>query len=280
MPRLHARKKRRLVYFLLGVVAVAFLFFSPESRFSLRCRDALYRVVTPVSLFWRRSFQRVAGLYGDYLHLVGVQRENGQLKQELVRLESENIRLREALAESGGSGATPASGPVTVARVVGYDPASPRQSLIVDKGELEGIRPDDVVLAEGALVGRVLKVTPRFSQVLLLTDPDHAVGVVDQGSRAKGILVGWKRDLGLSREPWLTKTEYFRGAEEIHAGDLLLTSGVDGVFPKGIPVGNVRRVEKDESGLFWQAEVEPRVEVTKLEYVQILPGVRGGREDG
>ena len=76
--------------------------------------------------------------------------------------------------------------------------------------------------------------------------------------------------MGLKRERWLTEAEYVSASEEIRTGDLLLTSGLDGVFPKGLPVGVVGEVKKDHSGLFWQAEVEPYTELNKLEQVLVL----------
>lgn len=215
--------------------------------------------------------------------MVGVQRENDALKAERLRLLEENLGLKEKLQTIAAGGIPdPDRESRTTARVVAYDPADPRQSLIVDKGGDDSVHPDDIVTVGGALVGRVLKVTPRFAQVLLLTDPDHSVGVTDERSRATGIVTGLKEKLSLNRERHLTKAEYLSGAEEIRAGDLLMTSGTDGVFPKGIPVGEVRLIQKDFNGMFWRAEVEPRVELSKIEFVQILPGQegRGPRDDG
>ncbi len=270
-----ARKKRRLIWCFAGLATVAYLFFFPESPPSAWLRGLLYRVATPLASLWRGSAERAASLYQDYFHLVGVQRENRELQTELQRLATENHRLREwsriwqaqceAPKDPMGLGSR-----LTSARVVAFDPIAARQSITIDAGSDQNIAVDDAVMVGGALLGRVVRVEARFSQVLLLTDPDHAVGVTDQQSRAKGVLVGMKKRLELGRERWLTRAEYLKVSEEIRVGDLLVTSGLDGVFPQGIPVGQISSVTKDAGGLFWRAEVEPILETQKVEWVEVL----------
>ena len=200
--------------------------------------------------------------------------ELAALRVDLIRLQEENraIKSQKDIFSQNGL----AEGEGLPARVIGYDPIPAFRSLTIDQGSQHGLKPDQVVVSSGGVVGRVMRTGELSSQVLLVTDLNSSVDVVDARTRARGVLVGKKRDMGLKRERWMTEAEYVSASEEIVAGDLLLTSGLDGVFPKGLPVGIVASVKKDASGLFWQAEVQPYVELNKLEDVLVLAPKEGG----
>lgn len=278
--------RRKISWLFTGLALVGLMVYlarsghkSAEPRWDQRMAMA---VVGPVSEFTGAASRRIEGFFRHWAELRGAQRENTELKSESERIKSELIRLREEnfqlrlqarlFAESGIE-----ISQAKVARVVGQDPSPLRRSLTIDIGSEDGVAPDQVVVAQGGVVGRVLQAGPDRSRVLLITDLDSAVDVVAARTRARGILVGLRREMGLKRERWMTQAEYVSGSEEILAGDLLLTSGQDGVFPKGYPVGVVEKVEKDASGLFWKAEVQPYAELQKLEEVLVLTeGSKGG----
>src|SRR5262249_29712852 len=191
------------------------------------------------------------------------------------RLQEENQSLRQAQGQYRQNGLSTAE--AKLARVVGYDPSLVYRSITIDGGSDDGLHNDQVVVAGGGGVGGILRTGSRMSQVLLVTDLHSAVDVLDARTRARGTLVGLRKQMALQRERWLTEAEYVSASEEIREGDLLLTSGQDGVFPKGLPIGIVAAVKKDSSGLFWQAEVEPYAELNKLEEVLVLnPNQEGG----
>ena len=246
-------------------------------------QSAAHRLLTPVALGISRGLSSFQSLSQEYLQLRGVKQDSLALKSELAQLRAQLLRLQE---ENRGLSAEQRlfseSGMYRdqgrAARVIGYDPIPAFRSITIDQGSEQGIAPDQVVVAGGGVIGRVLKAGSRSSQVLLVTDLNSAVDVIDARTRARGLLVGKRRDMGLKRERWLTQAEYVSASEEIKSGDLLLTSGLDGIFPKGLPVGVVGEVKKDHSGLFWQAEVEPYAELNKLEEVLVLapkPGSEG-----
>jgi len=213
--------------------------------------------------------------YHHYIGLWGAQKENEHLKTENQELRSEWLQAKEENQKLnlrlGNIEKAPIPNPkATAARVVGYDPLPSYRSITLNRGSQDGVKKDQAVVAAGGVIGRVLKVSPNNSQVLLITDLSSAVDVLDEKTRARGTLVGLRKKIGLNRDRSLTKAEYVSGQDEIHPGDLLLTSGMDGVFPPGWPVGVVGAVQKDANGLFWQAEVEPYVEMTNLEEVLVL----------
>jgi rod shape-determining protein MreC len=240
-------------------------------------QGAAYRLVAPLAKGLRGVSHLLTSFYSNYIGLRDARKENQKLQQEIIQLRSELLHLQEEKRSWGElSSLIETLNPVLhqgrAARVVGYDPSFTTRSITIDQGLESGVKEDQVVLGQGGVIGRVLKAGPSHSQVLLITDLHSNVDVIDQQTRARGTLVGMRKGVGLNRDRWLTKAEYILGQEEIHPGDLLLTSGQDGIFPEGLPVGAVSTVKKDENGLFWRAEVEPSVEMTKLEEVLVLRG--------
>ncbi len=201
--------------------------------------------------------------------LEGLRLENRRLNGELVLLRESMAREKRVKDHALQLGLVAGTG--VVAPVVGRDAGGRFQSLWVGVGKDHGIQVQDTVVAQGGLVGRVLKVHDSMAQVLLITDMQSVVDVLDLRTRAQGSLRGEKRKMAMGREGRLTYGEYFSAKREILSGDLLLTTGQDDLFPSGIPVGTVDAVLQDTTGLFQSAVVVPYVEMEKLEEVLILP---------
>jgi rod shape-determining protein MreC len=275
MPQIPRRWKGACYFFILALGFAYLAYSAHRSPAPTRYQRAVLRIVSPAIQGIRSASGGVASLFGDYAKLRGVSRENSRLKTDLERSAAAQsalreelhrlsllLRLQESQLGSGSSG--------LIARVIGYDPAPARRSLWIDRGSRDGIELDQAVVDDRGLVGRIFKLATNSAQVLLLTDPHSVVDVVDQQSRARGTLTGLKKQMSLNRERWLTQAEYISAQEEIRPGDLLLSSGLDGVFPAGLPVGTVSEVQKDASGLFLNAQVLPQVEFMKLEAVRVL----------
>ncbi|MDX1387517.1 MAG: rod shape-determining protein MreC [bacterium] len=264
-------KKRKLAWVLTAGILL-FVFFayrgSQGDRANLLERG-VYRVTAPILGLGQAVTAKLQGLYRHYFALVGVARENERLKSELQELQSKYLNLKE-LSLTHLVGPPHRELPSVDAKVIAQDPKSHFRSLTINRGHAQGVKVGDVVLAQGGLVGRVVRTGENQARVVLINDPRSAVAVLDQESRARGTLVGKLHKLGLNRDHWMTQGEYFSVKEEIRPGDLLLTSGLDGLFPKGLPVGWVRRVKKGPQGMFYRAEVEPYVSLQKLETVQVV----------
>jgi rod shape-determining protein MreC len=147
------------------------------------------------------------------------------------------------------------------------------ESLVLDKGARHGIEPGMPVLAPEGIVGVIAATSAHAARVLLLTDPNSGVDVLVQRTRVRGIVSGRLEQAAILK--------YVGRAEDVRAGDRIVTSGLDGVFPKGMPVGRVTRVSRDDPGLFLYAEVAPAADTTRLEEVLVAaPGggaiARGG----
>ena len=179
----------------------------------------------------------------------------------------ENERLRQLLDyRDNNAGVEP-----LVADVIGRDPANWFGVVRVNRGADHGVRPDQPVVLPSGLVGRVIAVTPRTADVLLITDPRSGVGAMLQDSRTPGVVRGV---LDRSRP---LRMSYLSRETEVERGQLVVTSGL-GIYPKGIPVGRVIAVQKDEAGLTLNADIEPLVDFDHLEEVLIiLTAGAGGR---
>ncbi len=148
------------------------------------------------------------------------------------------------------------------ARVAGYEPGNLNRAVLISTGRDGNLLPDMPVLTGRGLVGRVIEVAPRSSQVLLLNDARSAVAALIQRSRATGIVKG-------QLDGSITMEDIGRDAD-VQVGDIVLTSGLGDVFPKGIVIGQVVKVIQSDTAMFQRAIVEPSVDLSNLEVVLVL----------
>jgi rod shape-determining protein MreC len=210
-------------------------------------------------------FSIVHGLWTDYVALVHVRQENKELKKkiELWRVEcmtmqqlrSENERLRSMLEYKTEA----ADFKLFPARILNQDISMVFKTVIIDKGNKNLFSADMPVVSPLGLVGRVITASPHTSQVLLITDPNSAIPVVIADTGVKGIVKGTGSNL--------LSMEYVRNSELITVGSLVVTSGLEGIFPKGLKVGRVQDVYRDKHKIFMKIMVAPSVEMSKLDGV-------------
>lgn len=217
-----------------------------------------------------------AETWNKYVALIEVAEENTRLRSEVIRLEralydaeedhAELARLRRlfeisALRDHPGFGA----------RIIGgrMGPQAVRQTVIIDKGYADGALVDAPVLAPSGVVGRIVRTAPHASTVLLVTDPEFRLAVIAGQSRTPGVLSG-----STSARTGLEVAFVAQNAA-IREGELLVTSGGDGRFPKGIPVGVVVGVQPGHETLFKQVHAEPLVSTDHLEEVIVLGPLDG-----
>lgn len=195
--------------------------------------------------------------------------ENERLRKQVTELEAERNRLLEAeattqrLQELLQFRSDLPSGSIT-ASVIGSSASTWFHSLLLDKGSRDGIRKGMAVVSPLGVVGQVVAATSRSSKVLLLTDPNSGIDALVQGSRARGIVSG-SLDNGAIMK-------YVKRSEEVKEGDRLVTSGLDGLYPKGLLIGTVTKVNKKSFGLFQYVEVALAVDPSEIEEVLVVPG--------
>jgi rod shape-determining protein MreC len=211
--------------------------------------------------------QSVIGLWQEYVALRHVREENRQLRRDLDVLQRQNSDLRESAVAAQRLGSLlefkEQFVPHTVAaRVVGRDSTNWYSSVILNKGDRDGIRPEMGVMTSAGIVGRVVKTGPFSSIVLLVTDPHNAITGIIQRSRDEGIVEGTSQ--GRAR------IKYLPLLASIRVGDVVVTSGLTGGFPRGIVIGTVLTMQKEEGELFQSAEIAPQADLSKLEEVLII----------
>ncbi|MDO9230468.1 MAG: rod shape-determining protein MreC [Syntrophales bacterium] len=202
-----------------------------------------------------------------YLFLVGMEDENRRLRHGNAVLSEqlnhyregyiEGMRLQKLLNLKDGL-----SNRVVAARVVDRSRASLFKTILIDKGTADGMRVGFPVLSEQGVVGRIIETAWHASQVLLLVDGNSNIDGLIQRSRAQGILQG-AGSAGCN-------LKYISRVEEVLPGDLVLSSGLAGVFPKGLLLGVVTKVSRKGEGLFQKIDVAPAVDFGKLEEVLAL----------
>jgi rod shape-determining protein MreC len=224
-------------------------------------------IVAPFLKAIQNSSAFFSSLWTGYVDLRYVRQENRTLQEEVDRLRSEEMFLLEAKRENERLRQIlqlreHTSPPTIAARVIGKDPSNWFRSILIDKGFKEGINKNTAVFCPQGLVGRVTEVMERTSRVQLITDPNCAVGALVQPSRVGGVVVG---EVG----PFC-RLKFLPHDAEIQVGDSVLTSGLSGLSPKGIPIGTVSAVHNKENALFQEAEVLPKVDLFSLEEVLII----------
>jgi rod shape-determining protein MreC len=219
--------------------------------------------------------QSVAGGFAD----VNALRERvEQLQNQVIELaihrvrvrelESENALLRQQLGYKQANpdfdlvGAAVLERNLDTARVIGQDPTNLLRYIIVDQGSAEGVKVGMPVVTPQGLAGRITSVGTHWAKALLVVDPSSSVNGVVQSTRATGVVQG---DVSGN-----LIIKYVPQGEAIKVGDLILTSGMGGSFPKRIVIGEVTQVRKHDIELFQEATIRPTVDFTRLEFVLIL----------
>jgi len=269
-------RRLRGALLILVFISVFFYIFSLNFRTPSKMdyfQRSITETVSPPVQFFGRVFSAVEEMLKDYVWLKNVRRENEALKREVAELESrvttyheayvENLRLRRLLDFKSTLKAETLAAQVTMHDLTGWF-----QTLMVDKGFRDGIAPDMAVVNDEGVIGRVLDVSDRHCRVLLITDPASSVDAIIQRNRVRGVLAGKDANGCLLK--------YVRGNLDIQVGDLLISSGKDGVYPKGLRLGVVQAAYKDPVDLFQKIEVKPLVRLSALEEVLIIK--RGGPE--
>ena len=199
--------------------------------------------------------------------------ENRALTAEVARLRGELLRLRDAEEDKGRLlelfGAQPSPPPGTIpARLIAVDSSGPFHTALLDRGASDGLQLDGVVLATGGLLGRVIALGPRTARVQLLSDKTAAVGVLLTHAARAGRAAVAKGD-GMGS----VSIEYVPTIEPVEPDDALVSSGTDGVYPGGLPVGRVASVRRNKT-LFWEIQVSAAANPHRESLVFVLPPVR------
>ncbi|MEW6218345.1 MAG: rod shape-determining protein MreC [Thermodesulfobacteriota bacterium] len=221
-----------------------------------RVQAGLTGVTSHLTSFWQ-----------DYLAILETRQENERLRQDLAQARALTAEYREAVATNVRLAKLldlkeSLEDPSLTARVIGRDPSLWFRTIIIDRGASDGVQKGMPVVAPEGVVGQIMNASPHYAKVLLANDPNSAIDALVQRSRIQGMIKG--------REPNLLDLHYVLKSTDVQADDSVVTSGMGGIFPKGLPVGRVTRVVNNSAGMFQAIEVVPAVDFAGLEHVIII----------
>ncbi len=257
-------------------ILVALLVFSlnvPNNREANVIERTVLGVLSPLLHPVYRVSGFVEDLWDRYMRLVDTHSENMRLREDIRALNLRVLEANEAFLANKRlelllNIKKSVREPTIAAAVIGEDVTSWFRSLIIDRGSSSGIREGMAVISADGVVGQTVKVSPTTSRVLLLTDHASGISATIQRSRARGVVKG-KSEMNCT-------LEFTTRGEDVKVGDTVITSGIGGVFLKGIPIGEVTMVKRGEYGIFQTVSIRPAVNLPHLEEVLIVQ--RGGHE--
>lgn len=268
-------KKTAVIVGVVIIIAINIIVLSISSRkqhSSFGGARVAIPLVAPFQQAVTRSIRFVRDVWSHYFYLVHVAHENDRLQRvfqqavernnQLNEVELSNQRLRSLLNFQKTQ-----SVHVIAAEVVAKDPSPWSKTIIIDKGKSGGITAGQPVVTAEGIIGQVIETSADHAKVLLIVDQNSAVDALIQRTRARGVVKGETAER--------CQLKYVLRKYDINVGDTVISSGLDGVYPKGLRIGRVSGVIRPNSGIFQEVAVSPYVDFEKLEEVLIvldLPG--------
>jgi rod shape-determining protein MreC len=267
---------RKLIIFvgLALFIAINFIVMTMSSRQSLPTSGVerlFISITSPFQLVVSKTIYFTQDIWNTYFMAVLAVKENIDLKKQLGRameiknryeeLELENTRLKKFVNLTSAVPDT-----YVAAQIIARDPSPWFKTIMIDKGAIDGLVKGSPVLVPQGIVGQIIKVARNYSRVLLITDRNSAVDSLVQNSRVRGIVKGKNEDK--------CSFLYTLRNDEVKEGEMIVSSGLDQVFPKGMKIGRILKVTKVHSQLFQDITLETSVDFNKIEEVLVFKNNR------
>lgn len=271
-------RRNRVVLVSATLLLAALLMLSVGSRSEQRSdpfAGVVLEIVRPLQVSVVAAVDAVENIWSSYFNLVGVRGENERLRQRVLDLEEQLVqraeaeradrRLQEMLDFRAGlpDQAVPA-------QIIGRDPLPWSGTITINKGSSDGIGRNAAVVSQHGVVGQTIATSAHSARVLLITDHNSGVDAIVQRSRARGVVKGALDGRCIMK--------YLQRSDDIAVGDRIVTSGLDGIFPKGISVGEITDVDLDKRGLLKTADIAPSAPLERIEEVLVV--VRQAEDEG
>jgi len=263
---------KRIKTFWIWVLLVFIALFFISSHLGGRkswdpCQRLIIEIIAPFQKFIKGTVNITEELWLKYFGLINTHNENMRMKNEIESLRIENYQYQELLATNQRlqellQFKNTTDYPVIAAQVIGWDPTGWFQSIIIDKGENAGIKLNMPVVNADGVVGKLVSVSYNYAKVLLIIDQNSSVDCIIQRSRDNGIVKGLSSKVCVF--------DYVLKASDVRVGDMVVTSGLGRIFPKGIPVGEIIDVQDPAGELFKDIKVRPIVDFSKLEELLVI----------
>jgi rod shape-determining protein MreC len=261
--------RRRTGYLFLAVIVGHVILISTQvttKRGVPMLEAAVFGVFSEVQRAANSVTIGVRGSWQNYFALQQVRSENEVLKQQLgelrVRLQEErNLAQQSQSLQKLLDLKTSTALSTTGAGVIAGGASPEFRTMTIDKGTGDGLRSDMAVISPAGVVGRVIQPNARASKVQLLIDRNAAAGAMIERTRAQGVVIGTGADE--------LRMDYVSGSADVKAGDVVVTSGIDGIYPKGFVIGQIQSVRRG-GGEYTGIVIRPAVDFTALEAVLIV----------
>ena len=266
-------KKMVLIIGVIVLIAVNIIVLSVNSRrytkFGLE-RIAL-SLISPFQELVTRTIGFTKDIWHHYFALATIARENDILISRLNQAAEKNNLLRETeLANERLRNLLDFQKSITelvvAAEVIGRDPSAWFKTIIIDKGKADGLTKGLPVVMPQGIVGQVIEAASHYAKVMLIIDRNSAVDSLIQRTRARGVVKGESTDQ--------LRLAYVLRKKDVQVGDIVVSSGLDGIYPKGLRIGLVAEVIDHEADIFHEVFITPFVDFEKLEEVLVVLDVR------
>jgi rod shape-determining protein MreC len=257
--------KRIAVLLVIAVLCIAMARFSSNFTGGILLNELL----APVQCGVMNAWQRVGGIYNTIAETQQIRNENDVLRDQVRELTLENTRLREYSLENKRlrelldfKERYEEDYTLLGARIISRAPNAMSNTLVVDRGSQDGVKKNMVAVSHEGLVGKVVAVGPSTAEILLILDREGAAGASIQDTRTPGVVEGTEDGHGLLR---MVSLPY---DAQLRKGETVVTSGMGGIYPPGLPIGKITEIE--DSGINMFALVEPFVDFSYLEEIFLI----------
>lgn len=267
-------KKMVLIIGVIVLIAVNIIVLSVNSRryTSFGLERVAIAFISPFQELITRTIRFTTDIWQNYFALVSVAKENKILREQLNKAsensnlwhetELANTRLRNLLEFQKNI-----TEQVVAAEVIGKDPSTWFKTVIIDKGKADGLTKGLPVVMPQGIAGQVIEAANHYSKVMLIIDRNSAVDALVQRTRARGVIKG-------ESTTDQCRLDYVLRKKDVRIGDIIVSSGSDGVYPKGLRIGRVSEIVEHDGDIFHEVFITPFIDFEKLEEVLVVLDVR------
>ncbi len=274
MKILEESVQRQKIFFNVAVLALS-LFSLSHRQFSFDRTTAfenfMVDMFSPMQSSVTYVKTRTSNFFEHYIMNINASQNNTKLQKTVADLKDqvfsfeqvskENKRLKELLQFGGELDLQK-----VLAQIIAWDANSDFKVLRINKGKADGIELQSSVVTSVGLVGYIFRLTDHYADIITILDPNNRVDALVERTRSHGIVEGYSRNRAIMK--------YLAGTEPVILGDLVLSSGLGNIYPKGLKIGKITKVERESYGITQSIEIEPVVNFSTLEEVVVLVGTK------
>lgn len=263
-----AKSRNKKYLFLIIILIVVLIVINIIPELTKGFGNFVFKIFSPIGGFFIRTGDKITSFFEILINIKDLAKENIELRQKNLELEKQITELKELSKENEalrmGLDITEKGQPIIeMASVVGKDSQGIQDWILIDKGTNQGTEKNMAIISPNMfLVGKTVEVMPSFSKVMLITNKESAVAALVEDVRTQGLV---KRE-----EKGKLFMDFIPRTEKLEIGQRVITSGMDKIYPKGILIGKIEKIDLSQNQLFQKITISPAVDFSKLERVFIV----------